>query len=575
MFKFFVFTSFLVFFVHYSIQQNCSNPVNLLQITDLPILDTADSGFKSQNVLSLVIMATQVDNRTDAIITLNATSPNCNYPGPNWVKTIVNCTEIWNATIPWQIAYQECGLNRTETAQSITFDGWIDVFQQDILGTIRGTPITRNLSTNFEYKVVFPKTLSVQSTIQVFAPILVDAAIVSESYDATAMQGQLNLFSSVQWPFELVQPQVAINSTQLFPTIANLSQDCANNSACSENWNISIALSNICNFSGTYAASYQIICNPLYTGQCPLQGENATVIFSIVSQDVCGVFTENIDLNGTLNSYLSDFATERAAFIIGQVSYWKLDVYSTKATIISTDLLGVSTQFGLTNATLFNLNQTTSTGNVTNFSSISSSATEVRFQFNVDPAVFPIATDQNAPATVVALVSVNYQNTQQQKRSVLRELLLHPLLSNNKNSKQSNNIYQNNQNTKRQIPSSQAQSLSSSSVMTVQGLASTTTQAPATSSSSSSNPTLQSTLSSTSTSSSSSSQSPSSTSSTQPTIDKNAPSTSSSFPIWMWIVIAVASLSCIALVVLLAILFSRRKNRSQKLESQQSSSTDI
>ena len=217
MFKFFVFTSFLVFFVHYSIEQNCSNPVNLLQITDLPILDTADSGFKSQNVLSLVIMATQVDNRTDAIITLNATSPNCNYPGPNWVKTIVNCTEIWNATIPWQIAYQECGLNRTETAQSITFDGWIDVFQQDILGTIRGTPITRNLSTNFEYKVVFPKTLSLQSTTQVFAPILVDAAIVSESYDATAMQGQLNLFSSVQWPFELVQPQVAINSTQLFP----------------------------------------------------------------------------------------------------------------------------------------------------------------------------------------------------------------------------------------------------------------------------------------------------------------------------------------------------------------------
>ena len=257
-------------------------------------------------------------------------------------------------------------------------------------------------------------------------------------------------------------------------------------------------------------------------------------------------------MNGTLNSYLSDFTTERAAFIIGQVSYWKLDVYSTKATIISTDLLGVSTQFGLTNATLFNLNQTTSTGNVTNFSSISASATEVRFQFNVDPTVFPIATDQNSPATVVALVSVNYQNTQQQKRSVLRELLLHPLLSNNKNNKKFSNIYHNNQNTKRQIPSSQAQSFSSSSVMTVQGLPSTTTQAPTTSSSSSSNPTLQSTLSSTSTSSSSSSsQSPSSTSSTQPTIDKNAPSTSSSFPIWMWIVIAVASLSCIGFVVLI------------------------
>jgi hypothetical protein len=43
----------------------------------------------------------------------------------------------------------------------------------------------------------------------------------------------------------------------------------------------------------------------------------------------------------------------------------------------------------------------------------------------------------------------------------------------------------------------------------------------------------------------------------------------------MWIVIAVASLSCIGFVVLVALLFSRRKNRSQKLESQQSSSTDI
>ena len=239
MFKFFVFISFLVFFVHYSIQQNCSNPVNLLQITDLPILDTADSGFKSQNVLSLVIMATQVDNRTDAIITLNATSPNCNYPGPNWVKTIVNCTEIWNATIPWQIAYQECGLNRTETAQSITFDGWINVFQQDI--SANSTAMT-NLSTNFEYKVEFPKTLSIENNIQIVAPILVDTAIISTSYDYTAMQGQLNLFSSVEWPFELAAPQISVDNKQLVVTIGNPSDNCNNNRTCSQNWNISIAL---------------------------------------------------------------------------------------------------------------------------------------------------------------------------------------------------------------------------------------------------------------------------------------------------------------------------------------------
>ena len=416
-----------------------------------------------------------MDNRTDAIITLNATSPNCNYPGPNWVKTIVNCTEIWNATIPWQIAYQECGLNRTETNQSIIFDGWIDIFQQDILGIISGTPITRNLSTNFEYKVVFPKTFSTQSYLQVLSPVSVNAAIVSESFDVASIEGKLNLFTSVEWPFELVQPQISINNTQLLPRITNLSQDCSYNTACNENWNIAIALSNICDFSGTYAVTFQIVCNPSFFGQCPLQGQNATIIFSIVSQDVCGVFNENIDLSCNFGSYLSDFTTQSTSFIVGQESYWKLDMSSTKATIISTQLqyCSVSAPPSLYNATLYDPSQITPYGSLTNFSSISTSATEVRFRFNIDPRVFTVTNSQTSFATVFASVSVIYQNTQQQKRSILRELLLQPVLSNNKNNNRQYDIYHNSQNAKRQIPP-QAQFFSSSSVMTVQSSPSAT-----------------------------------------------------------------------------------------------------
>jgi hypothetical protein len=138
------------------------------------------------------------------------------------------------------------------------------------------------------------------------------------------------LFTSVQYPFELINPNINTNVSGLNPFIGTSSQNCPANLPCEKNSNVSLARTNACFFSGSYAVTYDIICNANYAGACPLQGETATVVFSVISQNLCGLFTEDIDLQGSLNSYLNDYQTIRAAFIIGQTSYWRFDVSSSK-----------------------------------------------------------------------------------------------------------------------------------------------------------------------------------------------------------------------------------------------------
>lgn len=420
-------TIFVLFIASVSAQL-CSNPPNSLQVNNVPSLDTSSSGFKSNSIVSLVIESVLVDNRTDATITLNAAQAICNYPGSQyWSRSVVNCTEVWTAQIPWDVAAQFCNLARSEDVDWISFSGAIDVYQKDVLGAIRGTPITRDISTGFEYRLRFPKSVSAEApTIQVFAPILVEAAVTSQSYDALTSNGKINLFTSVQYPFELVNPIILTNVSGLTPSVGTANQNCPANAPCEENFNVSVARQNNCFFTGEYVTTYDIICNANFQGECPLQGETATVVFRVVSQDLCGIFTEDIDLQGSLASFLADYQTNRAAFIIGQVSYWRFDVTSSKATIVNTVLANVTSAFnGGAVQTLMSASTPTALGNVVGFAYDGNGGlgTQARFRFNVNPAVFPVAVDANSPAVIRASVLVTYQNAQR-KRTVLKQFIL-------------------------------------------------------------------------------------------------------------------------------------------------------
>jgi len=225
------------------------------------------------------------------------------------------------------------------------------------------------------------------------------------------------LFTSLQYPFELVNPAISVDNTIMSVSISSNVTNCPQDQPCEITFNIVVDPKTLCYLNGVYNITFDLICNPLYnTTSCPLQGETGLISFQIASENLCGNFTENVDIFGSLNSYLSDYSTLKNAFLFGQTVHWRLDVSSSKITISSVTLTELTSVFNSTSTTLVH-NQTFIGGGGINFNQdFSNSTDELRFRYLIDNSNYPVPTDQNMPALITATVAIQYQSAQ--KRSI-------------------------------------------------------------------------------------------------------------------------------------------------------------
>jgi hypothetical protein len=354
----------------------CDNPVERLRTHSIPELIEDRSGFLDSDVFWITINSTLVNERTDAVISLvNITHPSttldstqlseqCNYyyyknastnASPYWYHQLGdNCKEYWQAKIPWQHMSDHCGLQRDETAAEIIYRGLIHVQQWEDLGSIRGTHLTRQLQTWFRFEIRFPKSIDLEHTITVFAPIDVQPAITRIQFESDIRIGGLDLFTSVQYPFVLNNPVVSnVDAAGVFPSL--LSSDnslCSPNGvgdACEQLFSFQLDPQGKCDLTGNYTLVTEISCQAgIPDIDCPvLPNTIAEIRFTVDTNDprmFCGVFKEVVDVNGELRSTQSNYITPKSnVSLYYQTQYYRAEIWSDEVTIDEIQLLKLTT----------------------------------------------------------------------------------------------------------------------------------------------------------------------------------------------------------------------------------------
>jgi len=421
------------------------------------VLLDQQSGFLSQNTLTVVLQSVIVDQRDEAVITFKDADVSCIQVWNRVFDDVTTCLETYTAAIPWDMLSSHCGLTRTESANAIEYEGTIIVSQTDHLSQIRGQDITRDTVSPFAFMITFPKNVAVNSSqLAIFAPISVQSAIIKREFDSNTGYGHFLLYTSVEYPFILQTPSISVDTAGLNSYIIQnsvVSCPAAGPGACNVIYDIYVNASILCTLSGTYTAAFTIACQSGV--DCPLQGDNVTIVFTAASNDFCGQFGVSVDLSISMGSYRADYSTPKDSFLQEQVMYFKTVTSSSKVQLLHTYLLNCSSIYGGAYTLLYSNGAYSVAGTLqplasgAAFTVASSLSNSVSFNMIATSALFPLSADQSDSAVINCWVGVDYVDATG-KRSELQMI------------------------QKRQVPHSSSSSLASSTV-TLQGPVTPTT----------------------------------------------------------------------------------------------------
>jgi len=432
---------------------DCSNPPDPTSPSDFPWLSEADSGVLTANILTIVIKSVLVDHRSNASISLIGSFPNCTA---SWTRSLSECEEIYTANIDWTLL-QSCGFNATVYPDTTVLKAAINVVQIDDLGSIRGNNITRTQNTPIDVELTLSTDIKVNSSsVTVFAPISVQAAVVFVGYNSS--EGVIQLYTSVQYPFELSNlPNVTVaNGALNVSVLVSSTNNCPTSSDCRKTYEIDV-INKVgggtpCWLNGTYTLSFgKVECNPLYTtGNCSVESsETATIIFDVISDNLCGSFSQNIDISANATSSESLQGESQDTFIQGQVMYFSFQTYSALVNLSSTYVMNCTSFYdSAAGILLYSGGQYSSSGSNSvvgaqaNFAIDSSGATSVQFHFTAIPALYTIVADTSVDATISCWLGVLYEDVAGKRNNIVQLLsgrrrsadIESPLLMKNKRS---------------------------------------------------------------------------------------------------------------------------------------------
>jgi len=288
----------------------------------------------------------------------------------------------------------------------------------------------------FPFVIRFPTTVATSNTIDVFSPVLLEAAIIRQ-FDVrtpaatTTAHSFIRLFTSIQSPFLLTLPHWISSSRSDFTvqqvTAATDSllpgEDCLNNAGdhiCEQEWLIQFDADNsppVCDFTGDFSLNFTVNCQAFASGSCPLpfvsasntNEAQANVLFHITTEDFCPKAFADVPLTATLASYQDSALTiPKASFLQGDTVFFKVNVDSVSATISSSSIATININYAPAVSTL--LYPVTPTTVIVHNNDINNKQCE--FSVILD-SLFPVAVDGSLPFTFVVVVNVGFANTQQ------------------------------------------------------------------------------------------------------------------------------------------------------------------
>jgi len=333
--------------------------------------------------------------------------------------------ESYTADIDWAMLEAHCGLSQVSSSDLIIFTGTVTVHTIDHVSIDRDSDIIRDTYSPYTFTVTFPRNVEVNSSaLAIFAPISVQAAIIRQEYNKNSLEGLIQLFTSVQYPFFLSGATITATNGLDVSIVQGTTVSCptgfpsgsANAAACNVIFDISVI--EACNLNGTYTVHFDIQCQPEVNSlDCPLQGESVNITFSTWSNNFCGKFGNEIDLSVSMQSYLPDGSTPRNAFLPDQVMYFRAQTSSSMVQLSDTYLINCSSVYN-TDAAILIYSGGSLAGNGSPQGLGSGAAftvgthTNATAEFNLKAtnALYPVPVDESRPAYITCWIGVDYVN---------------------------------------------------------------------------------------------------------------------------------------------------------------------
>lgn len=406
-----------------------------LVINNPPILDAPSSGFKEMDTM-FVSFNNSVKYFGTSVQFKNELNNTCDFPQVSdavvWsTKFDPNtCSNKLVGKIPWRTAWPICMFNRTLTNDWLVFNGEMIVTNFENIGQLSPTrpdPIVRKITSTLPFTVRFPTSVSLDcSPVTVYSFVEVLGAITEQSFNSDPNNppgtATITLLSTVQRQYYLTTPLSVQGPNGVTVSLngnPNVGDQCLDDgSLCKQYWTVTIKPQNgKCDFNGLYRVNFTVNCKPSQQSNCPLdQNTNkASLSFSLTSSNLCPQVIDNIDVSGSMLTYSDNsYNTPKNDFILNQKLYFKTQVSSTKATIVSSQVTQFSVKlwdgtivtlldiFNTPQGTLVNLNV------VNNYNGAPNSHLEMI----AHPDLFAVGRDSLKNVQFMVTLSVTYDNTQ-------------------------------------------------------------------------------------------------------------------------------------------------------------------
>ena len=423
--------------------------VSQLATDNYPTLDTTYSGVRQGN-LKIRLTSPLVSNRLSSVVYLAdpLLYPACAFG--NWSKSILSgsCSEEYDLDMAWTTAV-DCGFvldNGTPGFQ--IYRNNIYVKHHDLVSVFRGTPVYRETIHTFPVELKFKTRVEVSTSVSIFAPVNLLAAITRQTYDIPSQTGILEFTTSLQWPFELSGASINGIPVQLSANLSSVDVACSQTvgEACTQRYTLSIDPGVACELTGDYALVFTLICRGDQT-LFPLDPQTvaANVAGSVNSENFCTGLAIDIGLTGSLSVYGdAAYSLPKTAYLAGQVAYFRAALSTDNtATITSSTISEVRINDGTTTKYLRQNGNNVADGTSVGLADVSASpANAPAFSLTPNNNVFVVPVDEQVQYTVTAvimcptlvvprsasLLSVNCNLVLKMLRLLLRSKLLAPAL---------------------------------------------------------------------------------------------------------------------------------------------------
>jgi len=247
------------------------------------------------------------------------------------------------------------------------------------------------------------------------------------------------LFTSLQKPFYLAnpiftsnsRPDLTLSAIVLSTAPLESGEFCnINHQYCEQEWDYSFSAAEsppVCDFTGNWTITFNVFC---FSGSpCPLPiGSiyNASVFFSLTTEDFCPQLFPDISASATLNSFQdSQHLIPETDFILGAPIYFMTSVSSSQATIVNSKVLCISNV--QTSTTLYSNGGSLIGSNLVVIDPPDTAAvTESYFKIITSQAYFPVATDQSSAFDIEVIIELTFADTEGSQSTRPQILIVRP-----------------------------------------------------------------------------------------------------------------------------------------------------